>query len=57
MNDHQIMIFGRMLASYTRVLGMQAENMQRQQCGVCMAYSETEFGLEADQLELLSRSL
>jgi len=29
MNDHQIMIFGRMLACHARVLGMQAENMQR----------------------------
>lgn len=57
MNDHQIMIFGRMLACQARVFGMQAENMARQSLGGSMAYTDLDFGREADQLEHLSRSL
>lgn len=46
--------FGHMLAAQARVLGMLAENSQRDTCGEAPAYVEKDFAIEAFQLEQLS---
>jgi len=51
MNDSQLIRFGNMLAAYTRVLGMQAENMQRSAVGSSMAYDADAFYNEASNIE------
>jgi len=46
--------FGHMLAAQARVLGMVAENEQRKACGESPAYVESDFAVEAFQLDQLS---
>ena len=53
----QIKQLGLILAEYTRVLGMQAENMIRQSLDQSMAYSEIDFNIQANQIEFLARQL
>jgi hypothetical protein len=57
MNNYQIKQLGLILAEYTRVLGMQAENMIRGSLDQSMAYSEIDFQLQANQIEFLARQL
>ena len=46
--------FSLMLAAQARVLGMQAENAQREACGEAPAYVEKDFAVEAYDLQLLA---
>ena len=57
MQDYQIKQLGLILAEYTKVLGMQAENMIRESLDQSMAYSEIDFNIQAQQIEFLARQL
>lgn len=56
-NQKVAFVMGQTVAAMAKLLGMQAENMERSACGEGMAYLEEhfeavipEFGLEPDQL-------
>jgi len=57
MQDYQIIQIGHILESFTRVLGMQAENMQRQVEGKSMAFTEEAFESEARNISYLAEQL
>lgn len=54
MTGDQIRILASIAASNARVLGMLAENMQRQTVGQSMAYVEGSFAAEAALLDGLA---
>lgn len=54
MNNQQLQILALIFASNARVVGMQAENQQRQAQDESPAYSEGHFQEEAQHLETLS---
>lgn len=55
MDNHQIRIFGQMLAANARVIGMQAENAHCAVLGETPKHAEQAFIDEAMLLEQLSR--
>ena len=57
MQDYQIIQLGHILAEFTRSLGMQAENMQREQIGESMAYVDKDFYECANQIEFYAEQL
>jgi hypothetical protein len=57
MENYQIMQVGRMLAVFTRVIGMQAENMQKQQQGQPTQYSEDAFNVAVANIEFYVEQL
>jgi hypothetical protein len=57
MENYQIMQAGRILAEFTRVLGMQAENMQKQQQGQPIQYGEDAFNVAAANIEFYVEQL
>jgi hypothetical protein len=52
-SDYAVVVehLGRILAANARILGMQAENMQRQAVGQSMAFVEKDFACEAHIIE------
>ncbi|MDA3831900.1 MAG: hypothetical protein PF495_00730 [Spirochaetales bacterium] len=57
MTEEAVRALGHILACNARVLGMQAENMQRSVLDQSMAYSEDEFNQEAFAMENIARNL
>lgn len=55
MEPWHIKQLGLILAEFTRVLGMQAENMVRESNNDSMAYPEESFEAQAHQIEFLAR--
>ena len=54
MTGQLLAIHAQILAANARVLGMQAENMQRAAVGNSMAYGEAAFLCESDYLQTLA---
>lgn len=50
MNEDSVFTLGLLLAAYTEVLGMQAENMQRAAVGSSMAYTSETFVQMANEM-------
>lgn len=57
MQDYQIIQLGHIFAEFTRGLGMQAENMQREHLGQSMAYVEKDFESVASNIEYYAEQL
>jgi len=57
MQDYQIIQLGHILESFTRALGMMAENMQREVLGESMAYVEKDFCSQANEISYLAEQL
>ena len=57
MNALQASIFAFILAENARVLGMEAENKQREHLQLSMAYTEDDFALAAGRIESLAIEL
>jgi len=55
MNSEQLRILAQIVAASARVMGMVAENMQREHLGQAMAYDEHPFFVEAHGLEALAQ--
>jgi len=51
MTDETVTRLAAVLAAYSRVLGMQALNMQRAALGHSMAYTDADFFHDADLIE------
>lgn len=57
MDEHTVRMLGYLLAAYTRVLGMQAENAARQMRSESPAYTGDDFFREAMSIETTARHL
>lgn len=57
MEDYQIIQLGRILAEFTRGLGMMSENMQRQAVDESMAYTDNDFNDIASNIESYANDL
>jgi hypothetical protein len=56
MDETIFMKLCQMNAALVRVEGMKAENKEREICGLSLAYSEKEFGYEANFIDSLWRN-
>lgn len=54
MNGHLVSLLACIYAANARVLAMQAENAQRQALGQSMAYTDSDFHYEAQELDKLA---
>ena len=57
MNAYQASIFAFVLAENALVLGMEAENKQREAVGASMAFVENDFALAAGRIQELALQL